>query len=189
MERNGLVYVPEGRGGDLVTDIYYKCRRPMLREAWRYSRQAEDVEELVQDAMVKALEKIDLLRTMSEEGRLFYMTTTVRNLAINRLARRKRFIFCSLEDAEYLLRTNMDHVEDKLDREMRLEQFRKAWNCIDEDARRLLERKYVLKHSDEAIAADLCIKPESVRMRLTRTKRMAIRVLAEHGVTVQYLFE
>ena len=48
----------------------------------------------------------------------------------------------------------------------------------------LLEQKYILRWKDAEIAEPLQIKPESVRMRLTRAKRNLMKELRQQGFEV-----
>ena len=59
--------------------------------------------------------------------------------------------------------------------------FHTVWKQMPTDIRLLLERKYILGQADAEIAADLGIRPESVRMRLTRAKRIAAKELLKNG--------
>ena len=55
--------------------------------------------------------------------------------------------------------------------------------------RLLLEQKYILKWSDEDLAARFGIKTQSVRMRLTRAKRRIIQLMKEHGFLISEWLE
>ena len=69
-------------------------------------------------------------------------------------------------------------------RHIKLEHLRNMWAKLPVEDRLLLEQKYVLDWSDAELAASLGIKPQSVRMRLTRAKRNAIHHLKEQGFQI-----
>ena len=47
--------------------------------------------------------------------------------------------------------------------------------------RALLEGKYILGDSDEMLARTLHCKPSSIRMKLTRARRRALKLLEQEG--------
>lgn len=61
-----------------------------------------------------------------------------------------------------------------------LSALKQVWGSLPEDVRSLLRMKYFLQMDNKEIAAHLGIKPESVRMRLTRARgRLLERMKAE----------
>lgn len=48
---------------------------------------------------------------------------------------------------------------------------------LDENTRWLLEARYILDYSDGELARELGVKPDSVRMALTRARRKARRLM------------
>jgi len=61
------------------------------------------------------------------------------------------------------------------------EYIRNIWCGLECDARMLMEQKYILHWSDEELAEILGIKPQSVRMRITRAKRELMAQLQKNG--------
>lgn len=51
------------------------------------------------------------------------------------------------------------------------------WPRLDENTRWLLEARYILDYSDGELARELGVKPDSVRMALTRARRKARRLM------------
>jgi RNA polymerase sigma-70 factor (ECF subfamily) len=58
-----------------------------------------------------------------------------------------------------------------------LERLKAIWPTLSSEDRLLLERKYLAGDSDADIAQALGCKPSSVRMKLTRARRCAIKLL------------
>lgn len=52
-----------------------------------------------------------------------------------------------------------------------------VWPRLDENTRWLLEARYILDYSDGELARELGVKPDSVRMALTRARRKARRLM------------
>lgn len=57
----------------------------------------------------------------------------------------------------------------------------KIWPRLAQEDRLALEAKYILQLNDKEIARQLGIKPASVRMRLTRARRRALREMEKEG--------
>ena len=57
----------------------------------------------------------------------------------------------------------------------------KIWPRLPEEDRLALEAKYILQLDDRQIARQLGIKPASVRMRLTRARRLASKEMEKEG--------
>ena len=59
-----------------------------------------------------------------------------------------------------------------------------VWPLLDEKSRFLLSARYFLGMNQEEIAAELNIKPDSVRMEMPSARKKVRELLAEHfGVT------
>ena len=60
-----------------------------------------------------------------------------------------------------------------------MEYTHRAWKLLDEKSQMILSWKYQLEMSDSEIASELNIKPDIVRMRLTRARNNFKRKLQE----------
>ena len=60
-----------------------------------------------------------------------------------------------------------------------IEEMVRRWSQLDERSKHLLEGKYILGKSDEALAEELSINPASVRMALTRARQNAYQILTK----------
>lgn len=72
-----------------------------------------------------------------------------------------------------------DEIEMRLAYTDELEHLSKVWPKLDGRSRYLLESHYILEKSPYEIAANLGIKPDSVRMALTRARKAAYALLAK----------
>lgn len=70
-------------------------------------------------------------------------------------------------------------MEDALISIEEIEELVQRWPQLDDRSKYLLEGKYILGKSDEALAEELSIKPASVRMALTRARQCAYRLLID----------
>ena len=62
-------------------------------------------------------------------------------------------------------------------RRLELDALAQVWPRLDENTRWLLEARYILDYSDGELARELGVKPDSVRMALTRARRKARRLM------------
>lgn len=65
------------------------------------------------------------------------------------------------------------------------EQLAAVLEEISNDDRVLLEGKYILQYSDETLAMVLNCKVSSIRMKLTRARRRALKLIKTEGDGVQ----
>ena len=72
---------------------------------------------------------------------------------------------------EDVLQTTLLRLIDHLDT------LAQVWPRLDENTRWLLEARYILDYSDGELARELGVKPDSVRMALTRARRKARRLM------------
>lgn len=59
--------------------------------------------------------------------------------------------------------------------------FKQGLGQLSAEDRALLEGKYILGDSDEMLARTLHCKPSSIRMKLTRARRRALKLLEQEG--------
>ena len=69
---------------------YQRHRISMIRLAKCYAADSAAVEDIVSDSLVALMEKIDLLRTLTEEQERAYVLAVVRNTAMDELRRKQR---------------------------------------------------------------------------------------------------
>ena len=102
----------------------------------------------------------------------FYAFSNLRNLLY--------IIFMEdIEDfiGEASISQSISDVEDYVIMQSQLEALQSIWPRLDMRSRYILEAKYILEKSDKEIADELHIKPQSVRMALTRARKNAIELL------------
>lgn len=174
---------PEDR--DLMTNFYLEYKALLYSEAQKHLDIREDVEDTVYEALTRIIDKMDVFRELKPKQKVQYALTAVKNLSYILLRKNNHFTVVSFDDLEvdipaYDSESAEKSVEDKMFRIY----IRQVWNEIELDERMLLEQKYILRWKDEEIAAFLDIQPQSVRMRLTRTKRNVLKALQSKGITL-----
>ena len=82
---------------------YQRHRISMIRLAKCYAADSAAVEDIVSDSLVALMEKIDLLRTLTEEQERAYVLAVVRNTAMDELRRKQRQCGRFLRDGDEAL--------------------------------------------------------------------------------------
>lgn len=167
---------------DLMTQFYLSYKALMFNEARKYMEIEEDVEDVVYEALTKIIDKMDVFRDLLPKQQIRYALTCVRNIAYVLLRRRNTVVTVPFDDMDAdLFEDDSQNVAASVEKKLLITYIHNIWHELDCDARMLLEQKYVLHWTDEELAEALGIKTQSVRMRLTRTKRELMAQLQKNG--------
>ncbi len=151
-------------------DLYQQYKNLMF---WAVKQTVDDIDaqnDIVQDAIVKLIRKIETLRTLKPSSLKAYIVMTVRHEAINRQKKAMREQPVENEALAQMKAYSLDGLVRIMDQKALLA---KLWQSLSENDRLLLEGKYILELSNEELAQTLGCKPDSVRMLLSRAKRNA----------------
>lgn len=169
-------------GEDFVMQIYERYKNLMFATARKYTANAADQEDIVQTSLERL---IRIFSNMSPSKRCIsatYIVYTVRSVSIDLLRKQSRETdrCVSLADA------GLDEVEstsDALDRSLILSEqaarLKYVLSKLPAEDFILLNGKYILDQTDRELAEILGCKPSSIRMKLTRARRQAMKLL--HG--------
>jgi len=158
--------------------LMYKNIISIVHDQWA----ADDV---LQTTLVKLINKVDELRAKDRDRLVNYIITASKHTAFTYLrdtSRKQTFDLDEQWDFEDI-ENNQEGIERRLIKKEELDALAKVWPQLDERSKYLLEAWYILETPAEQIAADLDIKPASVRMALTRAKRAAYELM-KPSVTV-----
>ena len=171
---------------DSVTTFYLEHKNLLFREAWKYLSQPEDVEDIVCETLSRLLENAEKFHTMYPTQQIQYARVIVRNLSYHHLRRSIYFTMVPFEDVDvYLPIGQVDEPDALASRKLQITRIRNVWAKVPPEDRLLLEQKYILGWSDEVLAAGLNVKPQSVRMYLTRAKRRTAKLMLEEGICME----
>lgn len=165
---------------EFMTRLFLQYRRIMYSEISKLIHDPYDIEDILQNAIIKLCDKISLLRDLDERRRISYIITTVRNLAKNYIRDNHVVSICSFDDDNLNL---SDTISDGTDIDQtiivkeQLMDLSSVWNRLDGTSQSLLEGKYILMKSDAELGQMLGINPSSVRMMLTRSRRRALDLM------------
>ena len=177
-----ILAIEDESSREFMIRLYESSISWMYYEARKHFTAPEDVEDVVSEAVVKLVDKLDLLQTLCESKRLAYAVTTVRHVSFHVLHHRNIYRMESFDDLEeYLPSPNVVSPEKRVLEEQRNRRLQEILGALPVEDRLLLEEKYILMWPDTEIAKIFGIKPESVRMRITRAKRSIAKALTEQG--------
>ena len=163
-----------------MADVYENYHRLMYRTAAKCAADRDEQDEAVQDALVRLIAKVSLLRELDRPRLAAYIVRTVRNTALTRMDSQNR-------EKQWTVGTDIDTItteaddsrppEDLLLRGELQEDFRQVWAGLPERDKLVLESRYIFHESSGELAQRLGCQPDSVRMALTRARRAVITEL------------
>ncbi|NLG24631.1 MAG: sigma-70 family RNA polymerase sigma factor, partial [Clostridiales bacterium] len=134
----------------------------------------DDCDDVVSEALVRLIDKIELLKTLDCYTQKAYVVSAVRNTAINWIIRRDRrakHAFLADDDAFCRLPSGDDGPDDCLMRLEDQEAVKRAVRRLSERDRLALTMKYFDELPDAVIARTLGVGVSSVRPLLMRARR------------------
>lgn len=154
---------------DFMINLYISYNRLMFSEIQKITHDTWTSDDVLQISLIKLIEKIWLLRTFSRNRLVSYIISTCRNNAYNYIKRELSTADFELTDCDGIdITTNS--LEILIIKQEENQLITTAWDSLDDRSRYYLESKYILRKSDQEIAADLSINANSVRMNLTRAR-------------------
>lgn len=163
---------------EFILQIYQKYVRLMYRTVYKYISNKADCDDLVQESVLKMVEKVSYIRTLSCCTLPAYVVSIVRNTAINHL-KRQAVSQKHLTRLASLQTTESPDLDDLTHLLYCKELLATILDLLPPDERLLLEGKHMLGYTDQELAQQLKCKPDSIRMKMTRARRSALQLLME----------
>lgn len=162
-----------------MTALYVEYKQLMYSVIRKIVKNDSDTEDIMQDVLEKLIDKLPLLRSRDRGQRINYIISACKFTSFNYLrddASRKGSPF---EDSPELSDTRYDghQIELRMIKEEELEALRRVLPQMDTRTRCLLEGYYFLDKTVEELGAEWNVKPDSVRMMLTRARKKVFDVL------------
>lgn len=167
----------------LVQTIYERHKGIMYKIARENVREPADADDAVSNALLRLFRNAGKLRQLSEKALVSYIVDTVHSAAVDgeRRRRTEQRLFVSADTDEYGPAEIAPSVEEAYAAQerdqVRLRHLREALDELPEPDRTLLVGKYIDGESDALLASRLGVKPASVRMKLTRARKRARRII------------
>lgn len=159
--------------------IFHTYHRLMYRYIIETLPDSWVADDAMQECLIHLIDKIHLLRSLSETKRRNYIITTAKNTSISIFRRESKKRGCSYDDwVKDIAGTDSGYDPEELVLyQDEIKQFQTIWNDLDQRSQFILSSRYILEQSFEEIGKALDVTPGSARMMLTRAKRSAIELL------------
>ena len=167
-----------------MTDVYLKHRALMLKVAWRYTNDESQVDDIVSESCVALIRHLDSLKTMEEKTLRIYITTTVKNKAIDCYRKRQREIANKAPITEKVLEQIEDTIsfDRKIEVQLEIDMVKRLLLSLPEREREVLKLKYFEGKDNTQISEILGVAENSVRRYLMRARSALKTILYEGGV-------
>ena len=164
---------------DLLLQIYQRYYGNM-KKAVLALISGPDVEDIIQDTVVKMIQTIDNWRNLHESQMFSYTYNAARNNSINHLRTQKKQLYPILEsEKENEWDNNLDA---RLIKKENIEELYKILDKLSDRDRDLLRMKYKDRLPDWEIAALLGIKQESVSGLVSRARKRILKIAKKEGL-------
>lgn len=172
-----------GSATQFVADLFLKYRRLMFSTAKQFTSNLSEQEDIVQDVLLKLLQKEEVLRDLSEPVLVCYAVKSIQNTAMNYLKKQsneqnKTSAWANLEQD---ISPSETPIEDLLIGKDGKKEFYDIFQSLPEPYQSLLYDKYLLELNDTQIAEKFDCKASSVRMMLTRARRKFLELYKSGG--------
>lgn len=158
-----------------MEEFYKQYRKLLYSQVRKLTKDKYEIEEIVQESLIHLIEKSSLIRTFSRDRLINYSISVVRYTAYGFFRKKKQFQLIPFEDCEFscygqsVLNRGLDEL---IIQRSEGEMLYYVWTHLKARDQALLSMKYILEYPNEKIAEVLGVAPESVRMMLTRAKRI-----------------
>ena len=163
---------------DFMTKFHNQYLNLLYYEAQKHIENQQDIEDVVYEAFVKIIEKLDVIKSLESKQQARYAVVTVRNLCYHHLRKQQKLSTVSFDDLTEEVDLTGDP-EQIVHQKLFNEQIYSIMQELDLDDRMLLQQKYILYWTDEELAAMYGIRHDSMRMKLSRVKRKLVKLLHE----------
>ncbi len=167
-------------GEDFVIQMYNQYKNLMFSTAQKYTANIADQEDIVQTSLERLIRIFSNMQPSKRCISATYVVYTVRSVSIDLLRKQGK----DIEHCISLADNSLDEVEstsEPLDNFFALSeqaaQLKRVLSMLPAEERILLNGKYILNQTDKELAAILGCKPSSVRMKLTRARKRAMKLL------------
>lgn len=164
---------------EFFESFYERNKRFVFYIAGKYATVVEEREDLVQDAIERLLSNVSTLKELNEKKEKKYIALTVRTAYIDNEKKKKKICGSPEQSGaimETLVLAGIVSLEDahRLSAWLDVEQLRKELPSRDWY---VLEGKYLLGYTQEQLANQIGVSPDSIRMIICRAKGKARLIL------------
>lgn len=173
-----ILAIEDSDDREFMSKLFVQYQRLMYSTIFEILHDTWATEDVLQTTVEKLIDKLSLLKKFDHAHLASYIITACRHTAYNDLRYKSRHKICSL-DVEDGFELNSIDVEPQIIRIMDLEALSNVWQDLDPRSRYVLEARYLLEKSTDEIASELNIKPDSVRMAISRARKKAYMLMTK----------
>lgn len=166
-----------------IADLYIQYYPIMKKKAYDISRNYNVVDDLINDAFIKLINKISILKSLGCCKRTSYIVSAIRNISIDYIKHRtveSGLVIMGMED------DFMDSIPDTVHTPEAVftiketyEELGAAIETLSERDRNLLHYKYNLEFSEKEIAKIMNMPVNNIREYLVRARHRALKSLTK----------
>ena len=143
--------------------------RRMYWTAWQFTGNAQDAEDLVQEAFMRLWAKRELIEDIKNEEA--YCATLIKNLYLNQV-RRKQLPMADEPSDTLMIAIDSDHkIEDNLVRKEESLQVKRLIDHLPEQQRKIITLHDMEDMSNEEIQEQTGLQPTNIRVLLSRARK------------------
>ena len=174
-----ILLIEDESDREFMAQLFVQYQNLMYSTIYKMTKDSWETEDILQITLEKLIDKISLLRKLDQKRLINYIISSCKNNAYNLLYRRSRERTFHIDDyySIRMIKEDLRSVEEHLIGKDFFKKLIEIWPELDERSQYLLEARYILDKSTKEIGEQLNIKPESVRMALSRARKTAYNLL------------
>lgn len=172
--------------GNLITALFERYKTNMQRVAHGILKNADEADDVVQDAMIKIIKNINMIEDIDSRRCANFVYTIVKNTALDALRKKKKemeqMVTKDVSDFVNIIGEEIDFnvFETDYGFSEEMQEYLSKLKEIDKD---IICLRYGNDFSDEEISKLLGIEPDAVRKRLSRARKHLTDIIKERGKT------
>ncbi|MEC0182061.1 RNA polymerase sigma factor [Paenibacillus peoriae] len=168
---------------DFFTELYIKFYSIMKTKAYEITQDYTITDDLIQEAFIRLIKKIPILKSLNSCKRASYIIHTIRNTSFNyakKCSNEKNKCTYGLldEGAEYIADSQLS-IEEKYNLKEEYEQLGNVIGLLSERDQLLLINKYILELTDTELSKVIDVPVANIRSYLTRARRRALKLFLQ----------
>lgn len=164
-----------------MSNLYLTYNRLMYDQIFQIVHDKSITEDLLQDVLVNLIDRIGELQIKSRDHLVNYIISSCKNRAFNYLRGKRAHPETSIDlllDMPDPLQ-NGTQIESFLIAKDEISRLARIWDRLNPRDQYILESYYIMEMSTHEIGQELGIKPDSVRMALTRARKTAYQLMEQ----------
>lgn len=176
---NCILLIEDENDREFMAELFVQYRNLMYGTIYKMTKDPWETEDILQITLEKLIDKISLLKKLDQRRLINYIISACKNNAYNmQYGKSKENVSCF---ADYHIiggeRNDLRSIEAYLIKEDCFKRLTEIWFKLDARSQYLLEARYILDKSTKEIGEELHIKPDSVRMALSRARKSVYNLL------------